>query len=40
LNLKNKKLTQNVETQWNYIFYMIQGVIEQREAITTTLCLL
>ena len=34
------KLVQEVETRWNSSFYMFKQVLEQKEAITTTLCLL
>lgn len=40
LNIDNHKLIQDVETRWNSAFYMLQRIIEQEEAIRTTLCLL
>lgn len=40
LNIENHKLIQYVETRWNSTFYMFERIIEQHEAITTTLCLL
>ena len=33
------KLVQEVETRWNSSFYMFKRVLEQKEPITTTLCL-
>ena len=33
------KLIQDVETRWNSSFYMFQSILQQHEAITTTLCL-
>ena len=40
LNIDNHKLIQEVETHWNSSFYMLQRIVEQEEAIRTTLCLL
>ena len=40
LNIDNHKLIQDVETRWNSSFYMPQRIVEQEEAIQTTLCLL
>ena len=40
LNIDNHKLIQEVETRWNSSFYMLQRIVEQEEAIRTTLCLL
>ena len=34
------KLVQKVETRWNSSFYMFKQVLEQKEAITSILCLL
>ena len=39
LGLPEAKLIQDVETRWNSTFYMFQQIVEQQEAITTTLCL-
>ena len=33
------KLIQEVDTRWNSTFYMFERIIEQHEAVTTTLCL-
>ena len=38
LSLPNHKLIQQVDTQWNSVFCMIERYLEQYEAITTTLC--
>ena len=40
LKLENHKLIQDVDTRWNSLFYMFERMIEQHEAVTTTLCLL
>ena len=40
LNLDNLKLIQEVQTRWNSVFYMFERLMEQHEAVTTTLCLL
>ena len=40
LNIDNHKLIQDVETRWNSSLYMLQRIVEQEEAIRTTLCLL
>ena len=40
LKLEPHKLIQDVETRWNSLFYMFERMIEQHEAVTTTLCLL
>ena len=40
LKLKNHKLIQDVETRWNSLMYMFERLIEQHEAVTTTLCLM
>lgn len=34
------KLLQAVETRWNSVFYMWERLLEQKEAVTTVLCLL
>ncbi|XP_041846931.1 E3 SUMO-protein ligase ZBED1-like [Melanotaenia boesemani] len=34
------KLIQSVETRWNSVFYMLERLHKQREAVTTALCLL
>ncbi|MBN3281745.1 ZBED4 protein, partial [Polyodon spathula] len=39
-NSKEHKLIQSVETRWNSVFYMLERLHEQREAVTTALCLL
>jgi hypothetical protein len=39
LGVPEAKLIQDVETRWNSTFYMFQRILEQQEAITTTLCL-
>lgn len=31
---------QSVDTRWNSVFYMLQRLSEQNEAVTTSLCLL
>uniref|UniRef100_A0A3Q2CC25 HAT C-terminal dimerisation domain-containing protein n=1 Tax=Cyprinodon variegatus TaxID=28743 RepID=A0A3Q2CC25_CYPVA len=35
-----KKLLQSVETRWNSLFYMWERLSEQKDAVTTVLCLL
>ena len=40
LNIDNHKLIQEMETRWNSSYYMLQKIVEQEEAIRTTLCLL
>ena len=40
LNIDNHKLIQQVEMRWNSVFYMLEQIIEQEEAVCTTLCLL
>ena len=40
LKIENHKLIQDVDTRWNSVFYMFEWMIEQHEAVTTTLCLL
>ena len=40
LNIDNHKLIQEVETHWNSSFYMLQRILEEEEAVRTTLCLL
>lgn len=40
LNLDCLKLIQEVQTRWNSVFYMFKRLIQQHEAVTTTLCLL
>ena len=40
LKIDNHKLIQDVETRWNSVFYIFERLIEQHEAVTTTLCLL
>lgn len=39
-NMQKKKLIMDVETRWNSTFFMMNRFLEQRENITTTLCLL
>ncbi len=39
LGIPEAKLMQEVETRWNSTFYMFKRIIEQQEAVTTTLCL-
>ncbi len=34
------KLIQSVETRWNSVFYKFERLFEQKEAVTTVLCLL
>lgn len=40
LKVAKHKLIQSVETRWNSVFYMLEGLHEQREAVTTANCLL
>ena len=40
LGLECHKLINDVQTQWNSTFFMFELIIEQNEAVTTTLCLL
>ena len=40
LNCPNHKLTQDIVTRWNSTFYMFERIVEQNEAICTTLCML
>ncbi|MBN3283372.1 ZBED4 protein, partial [Polyodon spathula] len=40
LKVAEHKLIQSVETRWNSVFYMLERLHEQREAVTTALCLL
>ncbi|KAK3872140.1 hypothetical protein Pcinc_022761 [Petrolisthes cinctipes] len=44
IQIQNKipehKLIQDVDTQWNSSFYMLERMIEQHDAVTTVLCLL
>ena len=39
VEIPENKLIQDVETRWNSTFYMFQHILEQHDAITTTLCL-
>lgn len=39
LKIENHKLIQDVETRWNSVFYMFERLVEQHEAVTTSLCL-
>lgn len=40
LKFPEHKLIQSVETRWNSVFYMFERLCEQKEAVTTVLCLL
>lgn len=40
LKVTEHKLIQSVETRWNSAFYMLERLLEQREAVTTALCIL
>ncbi|KAM9809120.1 zinc finger BED domain-containing protein 4-like [Syngnathus typhle] len=40
LDMPEHKLIQSVEMRWNSAFYMLDRFFEQREAVTTTLCIL
>ena len=40
LNLTCHKLINDIQTRWNSTFFMFEWIIEQTEAIITTLCLL
>lgn len=40
LKFPEHKLIQSVETRWNSVFYMFERLREQKEAVTTVLCLL
>ena len=40
LKMENHKLIQDVSTRWNSVFFMMERMIEQHQAVTTTLCLL
>lgn len=40
LKFPEHKLIQSVETRWNSVFYMFERLHEQKEAVTTVLCLL
>ncbi|XP_060760348.1 zinc finger BED domain-containing protein 4-like [Neoarius graeffei] len=40
LKFPEHKLIQSVETCWNSVFYMFERLYEQKEAVTTVLCLL
>ncbi len=37
MKLDNHKLIQDVETRWNSVYYMFERLVEQHEAVTTTL---
>uniref|UniRef100_A0A3B4TRY0 BED-type domain-containing protein n=1 Tax=Seriola dumerili TaxID=41447 RepID=A0A3B4TRY0_SERDU len=39
LKLPEHKLIQSVEKRWNSVFYMFERLLEQKEAVTTVLCL-
>lgn len=40
LKVAEHKLIQSVDTRWNSVFYMLERLCEQNEAVTTALCLL
>ncbi len=40
LKFSEHKVIQSVETRWNSVFYMLERLVEQKEAVTTVLCLL
>lgn len=40
LKCPEHKLIQSVETRWNAVFYMFERLLEQKEAVTTVLCLI
>lgn len=40
MKIAEHKLIQSVETRWNSVFYMLDRLHEQHEAVTTVLCLL
>ncbi|XP_051982267.1 zinc finger BED domain-containing protein 4-like [Xyrauchen texanus] len=40
MQIAEHKLIQSVETRWNSVFYMLDRLHEQHEAVTTVLCLL
>lgn len=40
LKLAKHKLIQSVDIRWNSVFYMMERMYEQNEAVTTALCLL
>ncbi|KAK1895771.1 Zinc finger BED domain containing protein 1 [Dissostichus eleginoides] len=40
LKIPNLKLIQSVETRWNSVFHMFERLCEQKETVTTVLCLL
>ncbi len=40
LKFSEHKLIQSVETRWKSVFYMLEQLVEQKEAVTTVLCLL
>ena len=39
LGITKKKLIKDVDTRWNSMFYMLKRILEQHDAVTTTLCL-
>ena len=40
LKLPENKLINDVETRWNSTYYMMERILQQKQAITTVLCLL